>query len=238
MGTVNTESDAGAFATDDRRWVRRHVVALCVWSVVLLLICGGVVVVKRAADRALDSYAIHYGKAIEPAAYASITRAVVSRTGSDHVLEFSIEHTERGDGSSHVPVVTYAVTTAPDRTHPLGALWVWRAGALVLTAPLTRTDPLAGIEPFTLSALRPAALNAVDRRMRSVLHHGVTSTRLTVHVTDNGPRILARSEQRGSEEYADASARLDGTIVEGSACHAGQHVRGQPLQYRCAPIRS
>jgi len=218
-------------------WVRRHLVGVIIGLLTIIALIVGVIGLVQLSNTIRNSYAITYGAVISAEEYAAMVRAVVTTTGSDEVFGISIDHTEAAASDTAVPDVTTSVVTAPTTSHPFGASWEWREGALVLISPLTGDDTPAGDGAFSLGDIDPERLNAVDRRIRDSMPYGVTEATLTVQKHGDGPVIRVHARNRGTDDKVDARATSEGRIIEGATCIATSHSRGGDVTFSCHAVK-
>lgn len=203
----------------------------------IIALIVGVIGLIQISNTVRNSYAIKYGAVISAEEYAAMVRAVVTTTGSDEVFGISIDHAEAAASDTAVPDVTTSVVTAPTTSHPFGASWEWREGALVLISPLTGDDTPAGDGAFSLGDIDPEKLNAVDRRIRDSMPYGVTEATLTVQKHGDGPAIRVHARNRGTDDKVDARATSEGRIIEGTVCIATSHSRGGDVTFSCNAVK-
>ena len=218
-------------------WIRRHSVGVVIGLLAIIALIVGVIGLIQLSNTVRNSYAIKYGAVISAEEYAAMVRAVVTTTGSDEVFGISIDHAEAAASDTAVPDVTTSVVTAPTTSHPFGASWEWREGALVLISPLTGDDTPAGDGAFSLGDIDPEKLNAVDRRIRDSMPYGVTEATLTVQKHGDGPVIRVHARNRGTDDKVDARATSKGRIIEGTTCIATSHSRGGDVTFSCHAVK-
>lgn len=229
-------ADARDEAAVPRSWIRRHRNGVIVGVLVVIVLVAGVIGLVRISNEVRGSYAIEYGDAISAEDYSAMVRAVVSETGSSEVFAVAIEHVEAAASDTKVPERTTSVTTGPTASRPFGASWEWRGGALRLVGALGRDDVPAGDGVFELAAVSPETLNAVDRRVRATMPHGVTQATLTVQRHGDAPVIRVFARNRGTDDTVDARATAAGRIIDGTVCLATDHPRGQPVRHSCRAV--
>ncbi len=217
-------------------WARRHLRGVIIGVLVLIVLVAGVIGLVRISNEVKGSYAIEYGDAISAEDYSAMVRAVVSETGSSDVFAVAIEHVEAAASDTKVPERTTSVTTGPTASHPFGASWEWRGGALRLVGVLGRDDVPAGDGAFALGSVSPETLNAVDRRVRATMPHGVTQAALTVQRQGDAPVIRVYALNRGTDDTVEARATAAGRIIDGTVCLATDHPRGQPVRHTCRAV--
>lgn len=203
----------------------------------IIALIVGVIGLIQISNTVRNSYAIEYGAVVSAEEYAAMVRAVITTTGSDEVFGISIDHAEAAASDTAVPDVTTSVVTAPTTSHPFGASWEWREGALVLISPLTGDDTPAGDGAFSLGDIDPEKLNAVDRRIRDSMPYGVTEATLTVQKHGDGPAIRVHARNRGTDDKVDARATSEGRIIEGTVCIATSHSRGGDVTFSCNAVK-
>lgn len=219
-----------------RSWIRRHLIGVTVGILLLIALIAGTIWVVRSSNAAKGSYAIEYGDAIGAEDYAAMDRAVVSETGNSDVFGVTIEHVEAAASDTKVPELTISVTTGPSTSHPFGASWEWRGGVLHLIRPLKNDDVPAGDGVFALGSVSPETLNAVDRRVRATMPHGVTQATVTVQRDAEAPVIRVFALNRGTDDRVDARATAGGRIIDGTVCLATDHPRGRPVRHSCRAV--
>lgn len=217
-------------------WIRRHLRGAIIGVLVLIVLIAGVIGLVRISNEVKGSYAIEYGDAISAEDYSAMVRAVVSETGNSDVFAVAIEHVEAATSDMKVPDLTISVTTGPTTSHPFGASWEWRGGALRLVGALGSDDVPAGDGVFALGSVSPETLNAVDRRVRATMPHGVTQATLTVQRHGDTPVIRVSARNRGTDDTVDARATAAGRIIDGTVCLATDHPRGQPVRHSCRAV--
>ncbi|GAA2849765.1 hypothetical protein [Microbacterium arabinogalactanolyticum] len=218
-------------------WIRRHSVGVVIGLLAIIALIVGVIGLIQISNTVRNSYAIEYGAVVSAEEYAAMVRAVITTTGSDEVFGISIDHAEAAASDTAVPDVTTSVVTAPTTSHPFGASWEWREGALVLISPLTGDDTPAGDGAFSLGDIDPEKLNAVDRRIRDSMPYGVTEATLTVQKHGDGPAIRVHARNRGTDDKVDARATSEGRIIEGTVCIATSHSRGGDVTFSCNAVK-
>lgn len=218
-------------------WFRRHPVGVVVGVLAVITLVIGVIGLVRMGNEVRNSYAIKYGQVISTEEYTALLRAVITTTGSDEVFGISIDHVEAAASDTAVPDVTTSVVTAPTTSHPYGASWEWREGALVLLSPLTADDTPAGDGSFPLGDIAPEELNLIDRRIRDTMPYGVTEATLTVQKHGDGPVIRVHARNRGTDDKVDARATSEGRIIDGTVCIATGHHRGGGVTFSCHAVK-
>lgn len=216
--------------------IRRHLRGAIIGALVLIVVVAGVIGLVRISNEVRGGYAIEYGDAISAEDYSAVVRAVVSETGNSDVFGVAIEHVEAAASDTKVPDLTISVTTGPTKSHPFGASWEWRGGALRLLGSLGRDDVPAGDGVFALGSVSPGTLNAVDRRVRATMPHGVTQATLTVQRRGDAPEIRVFARNRGTDDNVDARATAAGGIIDGTVCLATDHPRGRPVRHSCRAV--
>ncbi|MGN7976271.1 hypothetical protein ACTJJ4_01715 [Microbacterium sp. 22195] len=203
----------------------------------IVALVAGVIGLVQISNAVRGGYAIEYAEVISAEDYAALVRAVVTTTGSDEVFGISIDHVEAAASDTAVPDVTTSVVTAPTTSHPFGASWEWREGALVLLAALTSDDTPAGDGSFPLGDIAPEELNLIDRRIRDAMPYGVTEATLTVQKHGDGPVIRVHARNRGTDDKVDARATSEGRIIDGTVCIATGHHRGGGVTFSCHAVK-